>query len=129
MLYVYQYIYFNLLIANYTLFIFPGGNTGRNFPATNFPPESSSFREISLGSRHQNTIGPYSYWNMQFYQPTNQYVTLELSVPRGASIGFYARRNALPTHTHYDIVQILRGFKTNRPTRSSPVSYLAVLNQ
>ncbi len=96
---------------------------GRTFPSKHVPPDTNSFAQISLGSRQKSVIGPYSYWNMQFYQPSNQYVMWEVSVPRGASIGFYARRNALPTHTHYDLVQILRGFKTNRSKRSSPVSH------
>ena len=92
----------------------------RTFPAHNLPPDGTSFAQITLGSRLSNIIGSYSYWNMQFYQSEGAYVTYEMSVPRGASVGFYARRNALPTHTHYDFMEILRGFKA-RSKRSSPV--------
>ena len=35
------------------------------------------------------------------------YVTFDLSVPRGTSFGLYARRNALPTHTHYDFMEVI----------------------
>ena len=34
------------------------------------------------------------------------YVTFDLSVPRGTSFGLYARRNALPTHTHYNFMEV-----------------------
>lgn len=82
--------------------------------------------QITIPTRLSHVIGPYSYWNMQFYQGEGAYVNWELSVPRGASIGFYARRNALPSHTHYDFMEILRGFKT-RTTRSSPVISIIII--
>lgn len=84
-----------------------------------FPPEPSSFTQVTIGTSQKQLIPAYTYWNLQFYQPQNQYVLWVVTVPRGASIGLYARRNALPTHTHYDILQILRGFKTNRSPRIS----------
>lgn len=42
----------------------------------------------------------------------------DYNIPRGASIGVYARRNALPTHTQYHFKEVLSGFNA-RPTRSS----------
>lgn len=89
-------------------------------PGMNFPPDVSSFVQITIPSRLSYVIPPYSYWNMQFYQSEGAYITWEIGVPRGASIGFYAKRNARPSHTNHDIIEILRGFKT-RTTRSSPV--------
>jgi len=58
---------------------------------------------------------------MQFYQSEAAYVKFDYSIPRGASIGVYARRNALPTHTQYHILDVLSGFK-GRSKRGSPVS-------
>lgn len=70
-------------------------------------------------------IPPYSYWNMQFYQSEPAYVKFDYNIPRGASIGVYARRNALPTHTQYHFKEVLSGFNA-RPVRSSSthVSFL-----
>ena len=59
----------------------------------------------------EETLPPYGYWNVQFYQPARGYVTFDLEVPRGASMGLYARRNALPTHTNYDIVEVVKGLE------------------
>jgi hypothetical protein len=55
---------------------------------------------------------------MQFYQSEAAYVRFDYNIPRGASIGVYARRNALPTHTQYHILEVLSGFKA-RTTRAS----------
>jgi hypothetical protein len=60
---------------------------------------------------------------MQFYQSEAAYVRFDYSIPRGASIGVYARRNALPTHTQYDLLEVLSGFKA-RTTRASHVSVI-----
>ena len=40
------------------------------------------------------------------YHKEASYVTFDLSVPRGTSFGLYARRNALPTHTHYNFMEV-----------------------
>ena len=66
-------------------------------------------------------IPPYSYWNMQFYQSEPAYVKFDYNIPRGASIGVYARRNALPTHTQYHFKEVLSGFNA-RTTRAAHVS-------
>jgi teneurin len=58
---------------------------------------------------------------MQFYQSEAAYIKFDYNIPRGASIGVYARRNALPTHTQYDFVEVLSGFKA-RTTRASTVN-------
>lgn len=58
---------------------------------------------------------------MQFYQSEASYVKFDYMIPRGASIGVYARRNALPTHTQYHFLEVLSGFKA-RTTRASHVS-------
>lgn len=93
----------------------------RTFPAQSFPPDGTTFSQISLGQRLSKEIPPYGYWNMQFYQSEAAYVLFDYIIPRGASIGVYARRNALPTHTQYHILEVLSGFKA-RTTRASHVS-------
>lgn len=55
---------------------------------------------------------------MQFYHSEPAYVKFELGLPRGASLGLYGRRNALPTHTNYDMLHIVSGYK-NRNKRAS----------
>lgn len=102
------------LINNYII----GPHT---FPAQTFPPDGTTFKQINLGEKLSKEIPPYSYWNMQFYQTQASYVKFDYMIPRGASIGVYARRNALPTHTQYHILEVLSGFKA-RTTRTSHVS-------
>ncbi|XP_059482465.1 teneurin-m isoform X2 [Neocloeon triangulifer] len=91
---------------------------GKTFPARTFPPDGTTFSQISLGQKLSQTIPQYGYWNMQFYQSEAAYIKFDYNIPRGASIGVYARRNALPTHTQYDFIEVLSGFKA-RTTRAS----------
>lgn len=93
----------------------------RTFPMQTFPPDGTTFTQIKLGEKLSKEIPPYSYWNVQFYQSEASYVKFDYMIPRGASIGVYARRNALPTHTQYHILEVLSGFKA-RTTRASHVS-------
>ncbi|CAH0721405.1 unnamed protein product, partial [Brenthis ino] len=90
----------------------------RTFPKQSFPPDGTTFKQITLGEKLSKEILPYSYWNMQFYQSEAAYVKFDYMIPRGASIGVYARRNALPTHTQYHFLEVLSGFKA-RTTRAS----------
>ncbi|XP_028159380.1 teneurin-m isoform X2 [Ostrinia nubilalis] len=94
------------------------GSGARTFPAQTFPPDGTTFTQIKLGEKLSKEIPPYSYWNVQFYQSEATYVKFDYMIPRGASIGVYARRNALPTHTQYHILEVLSGFKA-RTTRAS----------
>ncbi|KAG7197898.1 hypothetical protein KM043_016142 [Ampulex compressa] len=103
-----------------TILILEGART---FPARSFPPDGTTFAQVSLGQKLSKEIPPYSYWNMQFYQSEAAYVRFDYNIPRGASIGVYARRNALPTHTQYDLLEVLSGFKA-RTTRASHVSVI-----
>ncbi|XP_055907187.1 teneurin-m isoform X3 [Eupeodes corollae] len=93
----------------------------RTFPARSFPPDGTTFGQITLGQKLTKEIQPYSYWNMQFYQSEPAYVKFDYSIPRGASIGVYGRRNALPTHTQYHFKEVLSGFsaRTQRATHLS----------
>ncbi|XP_076182266.1 teneurin transmembrane protein Ten-m isoform X3 [Ptiloglossa arizonensis] len=103
-----------------TILILEGART---FPARSFPPDGTTFAQVGLGQKLNKEIPPYSYWNMQFYQSEAAYVRFDYNIPRGASIGVYARRNALPTHTQYDLLEVLSGFKA-RTTRASQVSVI-----
>ncbi|XP_020281909.1 teneurin-m isoform X3 [Pseudomyrmex gracilis] len=103
-----------------TILILEGART---FPARSFPPDGTTFAQVGLGQKLSKEIPPYGYWNMQFYQSEAAYVRFDYSIPRGASIGVYGRRNALPTHTQYDLLEVLSGFKA-RTTRASHVSVI-----
>ena len=104
-----------------------GGTGGKTFPARSFPPDGTTFSQITLGQKLTKEIAPYSYWNMQFYQSEAAYVKFDYNIPRGASIAVYGRRNALPTHTQYHILEVLSGFKA-RTTRASHVRMLLQYN-
>ncbi|CAH1394248.1 unnamed protein product [Nezara viridula] len=97
------------------ILFFEGGKT---FPARSFPPDGTTFAQVTLGQKLTKEIPPYGYWNMQFYQSDAAYVKFDYNIPRGASIAVYGRRNALPTHTQYHILEVLSGFKA-RTTRAS----------
>lgn len=97
----------------------------RTFPARSFPPDGTTFSQIALGQKLSKQIPPYSYWNMQFYQSEPAYVKFDYNIPRGASIGVYARRNALPTHTQYHFKEVLSGFNA-RTARSTHVSSIGI---
>ena len=60
--------------------------------------------------------------DLHIYQEAS-YVTFDMSVPRGTSFGLYARRNALPTHTHYNFMEVITGLRDQSPrsTRSIEV--------
>lgn len=60
---------------------------------------------------------------MQFYQSEPAYVKFDYTIPRGASIGVYARRNALPTHTQYHFKEVLSGFNVRTTRATTHVSY------
>ena len=56
------------------------------------------------------------------------YVTFDLEIPRGTSFGLYARRNALPTHTHHNFMEVISGLRqaassTSRQSRATEVSH------
>ncbi len=78
--------------------------------------------KISLGKRLDQTLPAYGYWNVQFYQTEASFINFDLKLPKGASLGFYARRNALPTHTNYDLMEVVKGVEEkSRTTRAISV--------
>ncbi|XP_050525472.1 teneurin-m isoform X5 [Daktulosphaira vitifoliae] len=96
-------------------------NTGSKlFPVRTSPPDGTTFAQIALGEKSEGEISPYGYWNVQFYHPRAAYVRFEYNFPRGASIAVYGRRNALPTHTQYEILEVLNGFKSRQARSTHP---------
>lgn len=91
---------------------------GKTFPARTFPPDGTTFAQVALGEKATHAIRAYGYWNMQFYHSEAAYVRFELGLPRSASLALYARRNALPTHTHHDVLHMVSGYKS-RPVRAA----------
>ncbi len=51
---------------------------------------------------------------LQFHQPDPAYVEFLFSIPRGSSVGIYARKNAIPTLTMNDIRDVLTGQEQRR---------------
>ena len=82
-------------------------------------------------NRLSQTVPAYGYWNVQFYQMEAAYVHFDLWLPRGSSLGFYARRNALPTHTNYDLMEVIKGANTaeQRTTRSVQVRPFKIVSR
>ncbi|KAL7013311.1 hypothetical protein ACKWTF_015326 [Chironomus riparius] len=89
------------------------------------PPDNTQFAEVELNKRLQRVITSYGYWNMQFLTTEKAYVKFNFTIPRGSSIGFYARRNALPTHTQYDFNEVLSGFNQ----RTSRAAYQPTIHR
>jgi len=83
------------------------GSTGASLP-----PEGSTFKPLTMGEKQVQTIPPYSYWNFQFHQKQSSYISFSFSIPRGSSIGLYARKNAIPTLTNNDLRDVLKGFRS-----------------
>jgi hypothetical protein len=91
----------------------------------NLPPDGTTFNQISLGKRLEQTLPAYGYWNVQFYQMESAFVNLDLKLPKGASLGLYARRNALPTHTNYDLMEVVKGNEEKtRTARAVKVNFI-----
>ena len=48
----------------------------------------------------------------QFHQKESSYVEMDFILPRGSSVGLYARKNAIPTLTLNDIRDVLSGYRS-----------------
>ena len=59
-------------------------------------------------------------FQLQFHQKEASYVEMNFIIPRGSSVGLYARKNAIPTLTLNDVRDVLNGFRSenNRNSRS-----------
>ena len=90
---------------------------------TSLPPDAGSFAPLPLGVRLTHTIPSYSYWNFQLEQTEAGYIQFSFSIPRGSSIGLYARKNAIPSLTINDIRDVLIGFRSLSAQKSALVSW------
>ncbi|XP_040567553.1 teneurin-m isoform X3 [Lepeophtheirus salmonis] len=86
------------------------------------PPDGTTFSHLILGQKNIRNIPPYSYWNFQFHQKISSYVELDFQIPRGSSIGIYARKNAIPTLTINDLRDVLTGYRRTRESRTASLS-------
>lgn len=123
-----------VVITNYEIFLFSFffllhqkiTNLAASIPGPRaIPPDNTQFAEVELNKRLQRVITSYGYWNMQFLTTEKAYVKFNFTIPRGSSIGFYARRNALPTHTQYDFNEVLSGFNQ----RTSRAAYQPTIHR
>ena len=48
---------------------------------------------------------------LQFHQPASAYVEFDFLIARGASIGVYGRKNAVPTLTQNDLREVISGVR------------------
>ena len=64
---------------------------------------------MTLGERAANVIPAYGFWNFQFHQSESAYVEFEWEVPRGAALGLFARKNAVPSLTQADVRDVIEG--------------------
>ncbi|KAB7503449.1 hypothetical protein Anas_04509, partial [Armadillidium nasatum] len=94
------------------------GSTSVRRPHQIAPPDGASFSVLILGESLNFLIPPYGYWNLHLTLSDTTELHLALTIPRGTSLGLYARRNALPTHTQHDLMKVLRG-STPRESRSA----------
>ena len=59
---------------------------------------------------------------MQFHQPESAYVEFDFLIARGASIGVYGRKNAVPTLTQNDLREVLAGVRTRNGRDANDIS-------
>ncbi|XP_059078932.1 teneurin-m-like isoform X2 [Tigriopus californicus] len=96
--------------------------TALSHQRASLPPDGSTFAHLVLGEKQSQVIPAYSYWNFQFQQKASVYVEFDIEVPRGSSIGLYARRNAIPTLTLNDVRDVFAGFRGRSARESSSSS-------
>ncbi|XP_023220703.1 teneurin-m-like isoform X2 [Centruroides sculpturatus] len=96
-----------------------------SLPSQTMPPVGESFSEVQIGKKYTQKISSFGHWNIQFLQNSPSLVKFNYSVPEGASIGIYGRRNGIPSHTRYDFVEILNT-KQRRTLRSAKDTYFSM---
>jgi len=62
---------------------------------------------VQLGKRHSHRVPSFGHWNVQLLQSEPSLVKFNLSMPLGSTLGIYASRDSVPTHTKYDFVEIV----------------------
>ncbi|XP_035215579.1 teneurin-m-like isoform X2 [Stegodyphus dumicola] len=90
-----------------------------SLPSKTLPPTTETFSEVYLGKMYSRKVESFGHWNIHFQQHVPSLVRFNYSLPEGASIGIYGRRNGIPTHTRYDFVEILDTRKKDKSKRSA----------
>ncbi|CAG0895257.1 unnamed protein product [Cyprideis torosa] len=85
-----------------------------NLPAPSSPPDGTSFLRLEVGKPLRQIVPSYGYWSLQFFLERSEYLNFLLTVPKGSSFGVYARKNALPTLTRHDFMEILGANREKR---------------
>ena len=87
----------------------------------------SQSQPYRLTLTHSITVNIF-YHGLNIFQDAAT-VTFALSIPRGTSFGLYGRRNALPTHTHHNFMEVISGLRHaqhSRAARAAEVSCVEI---
>ena len=76
-------------------------------PSTTYLAEQPKFTEVQFGKRHSHRLPTFGHWNIHVVQSDSSLVKFSLSLPLGCSVGVYASRDSVPTHTKYDFMEII----------------------
>ena len=60
--------------------------------------------------------------SLQFHQPASAYVEFDFLIARGASIGVYGRKNAVPTLTQNDLREVISGVRARNGRDANDIS-------
>jgi len=81
--------------------------------------DRSSIARYSLGEMFSDTVPGHGFTHAQFRLDSPTSLRVTVSVPRGAVAGFYARRDAPPSFTRFDVFQVVDGTKVVGPQTTS----------
>ncbi|CAG0898501.1 unnamed protein product [Cyprideis torosa] len=89
------------------------------------PPDSSSFEHMNMTRHLTTTLPPHGYLNLQFLLLKSHPIRFNVTIPRGADVAVYGRRNALPSLTRHDFFHVIQGYtpreqRARRSLRSLP---------
>ncbi|GIX69996.1 teneurin-m [Caerostris extrusa] len=87
------------------------------------PRDISEFEELLPGNEDSRTLQPQESWNTFFSHPDASFVRLNFSVPHNSRLALLARKNAPPSITSYDIMEVI-GDELRRYVRGTLVSIM-----
>ncbi|CAL1263020.1 unnamed protein product [Larinioides sclopetarius] len=71
------------------------------------PRDISEYEELLPGNEDARTLQPQESWNTFFSHPEASFVRLNFSVPHSSRLALLARKNAPPSITSYDIMEVI----------------------
>ncbi|GFY52620.1 teneurin-m [Trichonephila inaurata madagascariensis] len=71
------------------------------------PRDISEYEELLPGNEDSRTLLPQESWNTFFSHPEASFVRLNFSVPHSSRLALLARKNAPPSITSYDIMEVI----------------------